>query len=148
MPRDIIWTASVRDSLYRMLMRKLGPLKEWGGNHRRPAGYTEACQEIAESLNSVYGLGLKGTAVQQQVAWVTSKQAYVKHDHHRGTQFRNVVAALDAGFIKCSYFDFINKAIESAPQHNDQKKGAITIGDVTYEFSLVSDSLQKKEKSS
>ena len=142
MKRQKKWSHDLRVTLYRMLVRSTGPNHDWVGSRIRPTGYKETCEEIALVLSLAEGKEFTWGAVDQQISFVTSRQTYLKSPCHRLTQIQNLVAAQEAGFIRTKDLSFLSG------QQDATKKAQLTIGDVTYEFSLVSDSLQKKEKSS
>lgn len=100
--RNVKWTQELRRILYARLVMEFGAHASWElknypkGQKRR---YEFVLQELAKYFTELTGNQFEATAVDQQVAWATTKQESITTAGFAYQFMMNKSAALEMGFL-------------------------------------------------
>ncbi len=101
----IKWTQELRRILYARLVMEFGPHETWllknypKGQKER---YGEVLKELAAYFTQLTGDRFEASAVDQQVAWATTRQESITTESFAYQFIMNKSAALEMGFLTSS----------------------------------------------
>lgn len=105
MAKQIKWTQELRRILYARLVMEFGPHASWvlknypKGQRKR---YDLVLEELARYFSELTGSKFEATAVDQQIAWATTKQESITNAGFAYQFMMNKSAALEMGFLSSS----------------------------------------------
>jgi hypothetical protein len=115
MGRTIKWTYERRFELYTQLVKRFGPYHTWGHKHYpkgKKAEYKQFLKNYAVIVTFLTGQKTTSAAVGVQIGWAVYTAVDVAESMTHN-YFRNIVAAMDAGFILPSFWP--NTIIQNRP---------------------------------
>jgi len=92
-----IWTIETTLVLYRQLMKRFGPHREWYRTsfpYDKRFDYDDFCEKFAAAHGAK-----SADAVKMQVGWAVGRQPMIKNRHNMRNIFRNKLCAWDVDFI-------------------------------------------------
>ena len=118
--RNIKWTQEMRRVLYARLVMEFGAHATWEvrnypkGKRKR---YDVVLEELARYFSTQSGSTFHGSALDQQVAWATTKQESITNAGFAYQFIMNKSAALEMGFLSSAELpDYIVTQTDRPPQ--------------------------------
>jgi len=99
------WNNEIRRYVYRRLMSRFGPTKEWGSiNNPIPntSHYRNLLKKLPEELRTLFAIEVTVGAIENQIAWALQpSQRSISSNGHMASYIHNRSVALDVGLIGC-----------------------------------------------
>ena len=113
--KKFIWTLKNRTLLYEILVERFGPFSTWNKT-AYPEGKKEEFYELLTAFAKIVGAN-SADAVQQQIAWATTRQSTT--NGHTLCLWQNKVVAYECGFISRKYIPKEALAEYPEQEHKD-----------------------------